>query len=207
MMHFRRFTYLFSTFTEDIEEHQPKTEEELQTENQSTEGIRKELEKVDFYKRIKHKSRSIIPLEVEKPINSRQTMVQNTLNASFEQFIQDQDLKEKEVYSKGADHCIDDDSGTNESPRQKYDEIEMELARMNEEPKVTSKTRAASMLPANVENSERELTNNNVNSNRLTIVPSRENIRKSFLDNLEQEKMELKQKETQALELLEGIVL
>lgn len=169
--------------------------------------IDNELEKVDFGVKIVKNSRSILPSEIESSSGSRKTMIPDQINDSFAAFI---DKKEKELRASEVNKIeeiqkeiatqnenLEITSTVNE---EKMNEIEAELARMNEEPIAVDieKKRAASFM-STFEDGE----SINKISSRMTIIPSEDKRRPSFIVALEEEKSEmLQQKESS--ETLEG---
>ncbi|XP_070491242.1 fap1 adhesin-like [Chironomus tepperi] len=184
----------------DKETNQAQTDvtEEDKSEKHK-ELIEKELEKVDFEAKIVKNSKSILPSEIESLTGSRKTMIPDQIDDSFAAFIED---KQKELKESDVTESVQDEIKTNKNKdieitssvnEEKMNEIEMELARMNAEP-ITNfeKKRPASMMPQ-FEDGE----NSNKVTSRMTILPSEDDRRTSFLESLEEEKAEvLKQKET-----------
>lgn len=169
--------------------------------------IEKELDNVDFEKKIVRKGFSILPTEHERPSGSRQTMIPEKMDDSFAALLEhkQKELKESELFETEAvqDEIVtrknDEIEITSSVNEEKMNEIEMELARMNDEPMTNiEKKRPASMMPQfeDGENSDRI-------TSRMTMIPSKDNRRPSFIVCLEEEKAELlKQKES--IEFIEG---
>ena len=169
--------------------------------------IEKELDNVDFEKKIVRKGFSILPTEHERPSGSRQTMIPEKMDDSFAALLEhkQKELKESELIETEAvqDEIVtrknDEIEITSSVNEEKMNEIEMELARMNDEPMTNiEKKRPASMMPQfeDGENSDRI-------TSRMTMIPSQDNRRPSFIVCLEEEKAELlKQKES--IEFIEG---
>lgn len=174
--------------------------EEDKSEKQQ-ELIKNELEKVDFDVKIVKNSRSILPSEIESSSGSRKTMIPEQIDDSFAAFISKKqiELRESEIFE--TDEIQDDIESKNENieitstvNEEKMNEIEAELARMNEEPIAVDieKKRAASLMPT-FEDGE----SSNKEASRMTIIPSVDKRRPSFLVLLEEEKSEmLQQKES-----------
>jgi len=181
-----------------IEEDNSKKQKEL---------IEEELDNVDFEKKIIRKGYSILPTsEHERPSGSRQTMIPEKMDDSFAALLVDKqkELKESELFETEAvqDDIVtknDEIEITSSVNEEKMNEIEMELARMNDEPMTNiEKKRPASMMPQfeDGENSDKV-------TSRMTMIPSVDNRRPSFIVCLEEEKAELlKQKES--IEFTEG---
>jgi hypothetical protein len=168
--------------------------EEVDNSQKQKELIEKELDKVDFEKKIVKRAFSILPSEHERSSGSRQTMIPEKIDDSFAALLDDKqkELKESELFET---EVVQDDIVTKNDEienissvnEEKMNEIEMELARMNDEPIVDiEKKRAASMMPQ-FEDGEKS---HQVTS-RNTLIPSEDNRRPSFLVCLEEEKADL----------------
>ena len=171
--------------------------------------IEKELEKVDFDKKIVKKAASFLPSEIERSSGSRKTMIPQHIDDSFAAFIEKKQTEFNESEGNDTKEVQDEigikndhleiESSVND---EEMNEIEMELARMNAEPIIKiEKKRAASLMPQ-FEDGE---SSNKVTS-RMTIVPSEDNRRPSFLVSLEEEKANLIKQE-ESLEIIEGKTL
>ncbi|CAG9809355.1 unnamed protein product [Chironomus riparius] len=181
---------------DELEEDKSEKQKEL---------IEKELEKVDFNKKIVKRAASILPSEVQKSSGSRQTMIPERIDDSFAAFIEKRQTEFNE--SEGIEtNKVQDEIGTKNDDleiessvnEEEMNEIEKELARMNAEPIVNvEKKRATSMMPQ-FEDGE---SSNKVTS-RMTIIPSEDNRRTSFLESLEEEKAE-KIKQEESFEIVE----